>query len=73
MPYTGTQKLAGATDFVRRCAIVTGSEGRGVSKELLGMAEEVAIPTTGVESLNSAVAASVLLYEARRQRQDADR
>jgi TrmH family RNA methyltransferase len=73
MPYTGAQKLAGATDFVRRCAIVAGSEGRGVSKELHGIAEEVAIPTTGVESLNAAVAASVLLYEARRQRQEADR
>jgi TrmH family RNA methyltransferase len=73
MPYTGVQKLAGATDFVRRCAIVAGSEGRGVSKELHGIAEEVAIPTTGVESLNSAMAASVLLYEARRQRQDADK
>lgn len=73
MPYTGAQKLAGDTDFVRRCAIVAGSEGRGVSKELQGIAEEVAIPTTGVESLNSAVAASVLLYEARRQRQEADR
>ena len=68
MPYTGTQKLAGATDFVRTCAIIAGSEGRGVSKELRGIAEEVAIPTTGVESLNSAVATAVLLYEARRQR-----
>ena len=52
---------------------IAGSEGRGVSKELLGIAEEVAIPTIGVESLNSAVAASVLLYEARRQRQEADK
>jgi TrmH family RNA methyltransferase len=73
MPYSGTQKLAGATDFVRPFAIVAGNEGRGVSKELFGISEEVAIPTTGVESLNSAVAASVLLYEARRQRQNADR
>jgi len=73
MPYTGIQKLAGATDFVRRCAVVVGSEGRGVGKQLLAIAEEVAIPTTGVESLNSAVAASVLLYEARRQRQIADK
>jgi TrmH family RNA methyltransferase len=72
MPFTGTQRLAGDTDFVRRCAIVAGSEARGVGKELRGIAEEVAIPTTGVESLNSAVAASVLLYEARRQRQNAD-
>ena len=68
MPYTGSQKLAGATDFVRTCAIIAGSEGRGVSKELHGIAEEVAIPTIGVESLNAAVAASVLLYEAHRQR-----
>lgn len=68
MPYTGAQKLAGATDLVRRCAIIAGGEGRGVSKELRGMAEDIAIPTTGVESLNAAVAASVLLYEARRQR-----
>lgn len=73
MPYTGTQRLAGATDFVRRCAIVAGSESRGVSKELHGIAEEVAIPTSGVESLNAAVATSVLLYEARRQRHEADR
>ncbi len=73
MPYTGTQKLAGATDFVRRCAIIAGSEGRGVSKELHGIAEDVAIPTSGVESLNAAVATSVLLYEARRQRHEADR
>jgi RNA methyltransferase, TrmH family len=70
MPYTGTQKLAGATDFVRTCAIIAGSEGRGIGKELLGIAEEVAIPTIGVESLNSAVATAVLLYEARRQRQE---
>jgi TrmH family RNA methyltransferase len=73
MPYTGAQKLAGATDFVRSCAIVAGSEGRGVSKELRGIAEEVAIPTIGVESLNAAVAASVLLYEACRQRGEAKR
>ena len=73
MPYTGTQKLAGATDFVRTCAIIAGSEGRGVSKELHGIAEEVAIPTTGVESLNAAVAASILLYEACRQRREASR
>ena len=70
MPYTGTQKPAGATDFVRTCAIIAGSEGRGVGKELRGIAEEVAIPTVGVESLNSAVATAVLLYEARRQRSD---
>lgn len=68
MPFTGTQQLAGDVDFSRKCAIVIGSEGRGVSQELYGIAKDVAIPTVGVESLNAAVAASVLLYEARRQR-----
>jgi RNA methyltransferase, TrmH family len=68
MPFTGSERFAGDIDFSRKCAIVIGSEGRGVSKELQGIATDVAIPTVGVESLNAAVAASVLLYEARRQR-----
>jgi TrmH family RNA methyltransferase len=68
MPFTGTQQLAGDVDFSRKCAIVIGSEGRGVSQELHGIARDVAIPTVGVESLNAAVAAAILLYEVRRQR-----
>jgi RNA methyltransferase, TrmH family len=68
MPFTGSETFAGDVDFSRKCAIVIGSEGRGVSQELHGIATDVAIPTVGVESLNAAVAASVLLYEARRQR-----
>ena len=50
------------------CAIIIGGEGRGVSAALLDRATAVRIPTSGVESLNAAVAAGVLLYEARRQR-----
>lgn len=73
MPFTGSQKIAGAADFVRPCAIVAGAEGRGVSRELRAIAEEIAIPTAGVESLNAAIATSVLLYEARRQRQESER
>jgi TrmH family RNA methyltransferase len=68
MPFTGSERLAQDVDFARRCALIIGSEGRGVSRELHGIAQDVAIPTLGVESLNAAVAASVLLYEARRQR-----
>jgi TrmH family RNA methyltransferase len=68
MPFTGSERMAGDVDFKRRCAIVIGSEGRGVSKELLGIAEHMAIPTVAVNSLNAAIAASVILYEARRQR-----
>jgi TrmH family RNA methyltransferase len=68
MPFTGSQRMAGDVDFTRPCAIVIGGEGRGVSQELRAICQEVAIPTVGVESLNAAVAAAVLLYEARRQR-----
>jgi TrmH family RNA methyltransferase len=68
MPFTGQEQLAGDVDFNRKCAIIIGSEGRGVSQELQGIAQDIAIPTAGVESLNAAVAAAVLLYEARRQR-----
>lgn len=68
MPFTGSETPAGDVDFSRKCAIVIGSEGRGVSQELHGAAKDVSIPTVAVESLNAAVAASVLLYEARRQR-----
>jgi TrmH family RNA methyltransferase len=68
MPFTGSEKLVHAADLTGNCAIVVGSEGRGVSPELRAVAEGLAIPTAGVESLNAAVAASILLYEARRQR-----
>jgi len=49
-------------------ALVIGSEGRGVRASMLRRATGLRIPTTGVESLNAAVAAGILLYEARRQR-----
>jgi RNA methyltransferase, TrmH family len=50
--------------------ILVGSEGAGVPKEYLSMADElVRVPhEEKVESLNAAIAASVILYEARRQR-----
>ena len=51
-------------------AILIGSEGAGLSPELAAQADaRIMIPCPGpVESLNAAVAASVLLYEASRQR-----
>ena len=55
-------------DLTGRCGIVIGSEARGVSANLRSAAADVSIPTVGVESLNAAVAAGILLYEARRQR-----
>jgi TrmH family RNA methyltransferase len=68
MPFNGAQMLAEDVDLGRRCALIIGSEGRGVGTELHAAAQDLAIPTAGVESLNAAVAASVLLYESRRQR-----
>ncbi len=55
-------------DLSAKTALIIGSEGRGVSQRLRDSAIDLVIPTTGVESLNAAIAASILLYEARRQR-----
>ncbi len=51
-------------------ALVIGNEGNGVSEEIARRVDgKITIPCPGpVESLNAAVAASVLLYEASRQR-----
>jgi TrmH family RNA methyltransferase len=62
------RKTPAEVDLCQPCAIVIGSEGRGVSARLSERATGLRIPTSGVESLNAAVAAGVLLYEARRQR-----
>jgi RNA methyltransferase, TrmH family len=61
-------KLASEISLASPCALIIGSEGRGVSPEIQARAVGVRIPTSGVESLNAAVAAGILLYEARRQR-----
>ena len=52
------------------CALLIGNEGVGLSKILVSAAKHrVTIPTPGdVESLNAAIAGSLLLYEASRQR-----
>lgn len=61
-------KRVDKVDLTRRAAIIIGSEGRGVSRILEHASTDLAISTNGVESLNAAVAAGILLYEARRQR-----
>ncbi|HEY2017563.1 MAG TPA: RNA methyltransferase [Bryobacteraceae bacterium] len=55
-------------DLRKPCALAIGSEAHGVGVVLREVAREVSIPTSGVESLNAAVAAGILLYEAQRQR-----
>lgn len=53
--------------------VLIGGEGGGLSGETAGLAEErVSVPMrAGVESLNAAVAAALVAYEARRQRVNA--
>ena len=60
--------LVSDANFKTSCAVLIGSEGRGVSSGLAVRATALRIPTTGVESLNAAVAAGILFYEARCQR-----
>lgn len=64
-------RLLAQADLTERCALVIGNEARGVGGQLRSAALDLAIPTVGVESLNAAVAAGILLYEARRQRAQA--
>jgi TrmH family RNA methyltransferase len=61
---------ASNADLTRPCAIVIGSEGQGASPTLVRASRPLWIATSGVESLNAALAAGILLYEARRQRQN---
>jgi RNA methyltransferase, TrmH family len=53
--------------------ILLGNEGAGLSSELIALSDvQVQIPLSpGVESLNVSIAAALLLYEARRQRDTA--
>lgn len=52
------------------CVLAVGNEGRGISAEILRLADgRITLPMAGpTESLNAAVAGSILLYEAARQR-----
>ncbi len=61
---------ASQADLRQPCAIIVGSEGHGIDPELLAGATPLSIRTVTVESLNAAVAAGILLYEASRQRDD---
>ena len=61
---------ADLVDLSGAVALLIGNEGNGVPEDLVTKADgEITIPCPGpVESLNAGVAASVLLYEASRQR-----
>ena len=68
-PHTDKKMLSQA-DFRGDCCVVFGSEGHGISPEVLAACDEaVVIPMANdVDSLNVSAAAAVFLYEANRQR-----
>ena len=57
-------------DYKPGCGIIIGNEGAGITDRIAGAATElIKIPMKGqVESLNAAVAATVIMYEVARQR-----
>jgi TrmH family RNA methyltransferase len=57
-------------DYTRPTAFLIGNESRGLTDETAALADTyIRIPMCGhVESLNAAVASSILMYEANRQR-----
>jgi TrmH family RNA methyltransferase len=67
---SATATPATSADLTQSCALMIGNEGAGLAPEMLALADaRIAIPTPGaVESLNAAVAGSLLLYEASRHR-----
>jgi TrmH family RNA methyltransferase len=62
-------------DLTRRTALIIGNEAHGVSSQAAALAtERVSIPMWNkVESLNAAIAASVILFESARQRRSHER
>jgi TrmH family RNA methyltransferase len=64
-------RIMHGTDLRGPVAVMIGGEGPGLASTLVALADgRVTIPMTApVESLNAAVAAALLVYEARRQRE----
>ncbi len=64
------KKYYDSFSFCEGTAFLIGNEGNGLSRETAELAEEyLKIPMEGqVESLNAAIAASLLMYETHRQR-----
>ncbi len=58
----------GEIEFPERAAVVIGSEGAGISREVAGACDQaVYIPISGAESLNAGAAAAILLWELSRR------
>lgn len=63
-------KIYTSFNFTQPCALVIGSEDKGLSRDWLSQADkQIKIPMqTGIDSLNASVSTAVILFEAWRQR-----
>jgi 23S rRNA (guanosine2251-2'-O)-methyltransferase len=63
-------QIASETELKGPSVLILGSEDKGISRELLALADhQIRIPMTGqIGSLNVSVAAGILMYEMVRQR-----
>lgn len=59
-------------NYTKACGFLIGNEGNGLSDEIADLADTyIRIPMEGrVESLNAAISATLLMYEANRQRRN---
>jgi TrmH family RNA methyltransferase len=64
----GSVRSLADVDLTGKSGLIIGNEAHGVGAELRNLAVNLFIPTMGVESLNAAMAAGIILYEASRQR-----
>ena len=74
VPFCYVEDLQGKNSYTQECysaktAFLIGNEGNGLSDEIAALAMcKIRIPMEGqVESLNAAVSAAILMYEAKRQ------
>jgi TrmH family RNA methyltransferase len=67
----GGEHTPWAVDWTRPAALIVGNEAQGAGEAARALARDtVRLPMeAGVESLNAAIAAAVILFEARRQRE----
>ena len=70
--HLGGKRPYDALELTKGCAFLIGNEGNGLSETLTAAADEkIIIPMQGgAESLNAAMAAGILLFEASRQRRN---
>ncbi len=63
-------KMASVADLTGPAVLIMGSEDKGISRELMALADEtIGIPMPGtIGSLNVSVASGILIYEIARQR-----